>query len=145
MLNETTFVLYRGGFVEDKLMLSCSFSCDHFHDSHSVNSVTLLCYLSLTWMFNKPTSVLCTGEFIEISSCLAGALGVTLFMTVMDSITLLCYLSPNLDVQQTGLGTKLAGSKIKIFKTKEQFEFWAGKAEINVSLLKLYIHFHQQV
>jgi hypothetical protein len=70
MFNKPTSIPYRGEFVEDKLMLSCSFRCGPFH---------------------------------------------------MDSITLLCYLSPNLDVQQTGLGAKLAENKLKIFKTKEQF------------------------
>jgi hypothetical protein len=48
---------FQGRFVEHRLMLSSSFRCDqiqncHWHDLAN----TLLCYLSLTYMFNKPTS-----------------------------------------------------------------------------------------
>ncbi len=46
-----------GGFVEQKLVLSCYFRCDQIYNSQIYEfGHTLLCYLSLTWMFNKPAS-----------------------------------------------------------------------------------------
>ncbi len=46
-----------GRFVEQKLMLSSNFRCDQIFNNHCyVFGHTLLCYLSPTWMFNKPTS-----------------------------------------------------------------------------------------
>jgi hypothetical protein len=59
----------RGWFVGRRLVLSLSFRCDQIHICHRYDfSRTLLCYLSRTWMFNKPTSafswMLC-GRFVE--------------------------------------------------------------------------------
>ncbi len=49
--------LTKDQFVEEKLMLSCSFRCGQQYDNHSYDfGHTLLCYLSLTQMLNKPTS-----------------------------------------------------------------------------------------
>ncbi len=40
------------------VMLSCSFKCDQIYNNNSyVFGHTSLCYLSMAWMFNKPTSV----------------------------------------------------------------------------------------
>jgi hypothetical protein len=37
-------------------MLSCSFKCDQIHDNDWYEfGNTSLCYLSMAWMFNKPT------------------------------------------------------------------------------------------
>ncbi len=48
----------RGQFVEQKLMLSSSFRRDQIYKDERYNfGHTLLCYLSRTWMFYKPTSV----------------------------------------------------------------------------------------
>ncbi len=50
-------------FVEQTLVLSCSFRCDQIHISHGHElGIALLCYLSTTYMFNKLASapVFCT-------------------------------------------------------------------------------------
>jgi len=48
---------FRGRFVEQKLMPSSSFRCYQIHNCHRYDfGHTLLCHLSRTWMFNKPTS-----------------------------------------------------------------------------------------
>jgi len=53
----------RGRFVEQKLPRSCSFRCDQIYNNHCyVFGPTLLCSLSQTWMFNKPTSVQITDQ-----------------------------------------------------------------------------------
>jgi hypothetical protein len=44
-------------FAKQKLELSSSYRCDQIHDRHIHDfGDTLLCYLSQTFMFNKPTS-----------------------------------------------------------------------------------------
>jgi hypothetical protein len=54
----------RGGYVEKKLVLNCIFRCGQIHNSQSYQfSHTLLCYLSRTWMFNKPISGKRLGEY----------------------------------------------------------------------------------
>ncbi len=60
----------RGGFVEKKLVLNCSFRCGQIHNCHRYDlGHTLLCYLSRTGMFNKTVSekrlVEYRGRFIE--------------------------------------------------------------------------------
>ncbi len=46
-----------GRFVEQKLILSSNFRCYQIHSCQRYDfGHTLLCYLSLTWLFNKPTS-----------------------------------------------------------------------------------------
>jgi hypothetical protein len=45
-------------FVEQNLMLSSSFRCDQIYNCQSYDfDHALFCYLSLTLMYNKPTSV----------------------------------------------------------------------------------------
>jgi hypothetical protein len=45
------------GSLNKRLMLSSSLWCDQIYKYEIYNfGHTLLCYLSLTWMFNKPTS-----------------------------------------------------------------------------------------
>jgi hypothetical protein len=57
-----------GRFIEKKLMLSSSFRCYQIHNCHRHDlGYTLLCYLSLTLTFNKPTLVCCTTKS-DISS-----------------------------------------------------------------------------
>jgi hypothetical protein len=54
MFNKTTSALLfesRGGFVEQKLMLSSIFSCDQINQCQKYD-------LSQTWMFNKSNSAL---------------------------------------------------------------------------------------
>ncbi len=52
-----TYQANRGGFVEQKLMLSSSFRRDLIHNVVSYEpGHTLLCCLSLTQLFNKPAS-----------------------------------------------------------------------------------------
>jgi hypothetical protein len=52
-----TYQANRGGFVEQKLMLSSSFMRDQIHNVVRYESRhTLLCCLSLTQLFNKPAS-----------------------------------------------------------------------------------------
>ncbi len=47
----------RGRFVEQKLLISCSFRCDRIYSNHGDElGHTLLCCLSSTYMFNKPPS-----------------------------------------------------------------------------------------
>jgi len=48
--------LTRALSVEQKLKLSCSFSCHQIYSHTSIKLNTLLCCLSLTWMFNKQAS-----------------------------------------------------------------------------------------
>jgi hypothetical protein len=56
MFNQSTSEA-RGGFVEQKLMLSSNLRCDQIYEyeMHDFGH-TLLCYLSQTFMFNKPAS-----------------------------------------------------------------------------------------
>jgi hypothetical protein len=55
----------RGRFVEQKLLLSCSFRCDQIHNNNIYEFChTLLCCQRWTWMFNKPTSGF-LGQFVE--------------------------------------------------------------------------------
>ncbi len=94
----------RGQFVEQKLMPSSSFRCYQMHICHRYDfGHTLLCYLSWTWMFNKPTS---GASLLIKSSCLAPASGVTkcIFVTEMILVThLFVLLKSYLNVQQTHL------------------------------------------
>jgi hypothetical protein len=79
-----------GQFVQQELMLSCSFRCDMIHNCRSYDfGHTLLYCISLTWMFNKPTS---EGGLLNERSCIAAALGVTKFTNArgMISVTLCC-------------------------------------------------------
>jgi hypothetical protein len=47
----------RQGLLNKRLMLSLSFRCDQIYMYKIYDfGHTLLCYLSPTWMFNKPTS-----------------------------------------------------------------------------------------
>ncbi len=79
-----------GLFVGLKLVLSCSFRCDQIHGRNRYDfGHTLLCFLSPTKMFNKPTSV---AGLLDKSSRLAPAFGVTKFIIEIDMIlaTLCC-------------------------------------------------------
>jgi len=58
----------RGGFIEQKLMLSSSLRCDQSHDSNSYEyGHTLLCYLRQTWMFNNPIWSRFVGQKLVLS------------------------------------------------------------------------------
>ncbi len=49
-----------GWFIDQKFMLGSNLRCDQIHNRHWYDSGhTLLCYLSQTWMFNKPNSDVC--------------------------------------------------------------------------------------
>jgi len=44
-----SYTITIGQFVEQKILLSCSFGCEHFHIEHCYNiGHSLLCCLSLT-------------------------------------------------------------------------------------------------
>ncbi len=82
------------GFVEQKLILSCSLRCDQMYDNHCSDfGHTLLGSSSLTLMFNKHNSVV---GLLNKSSCLAAALK-------CDKIALFVLLRFNLDIQQADL------------------------------------------
>jgi hypothetical protein len=54
---KSAFDKVTGRFVEQKLKLSSNFRCDQNYKNERYDfGHTLLCYLSPTWMFNKPTS-----------------------------------------------------------------------------------------
>ncbi len=76
-------------FVEQMLALSSSFRSDQIKKCESYDfGRTLLCSLSQTQVFNKPTSV--PGLFNKCL-CLARALGVTKFTNVRDmTLVALC-------------------------------------------------------
>jgi hypothetical protein len=51
------YIFYRGRFVEQRFMLSSSFRCGQVYKYERYDfGHTLFCCLSLTCMFNKPTS-----------------------------------------------------------------------------------------
>jgi hypothetical protein len=55
------------GSLNKRLRLSSSFWCDQIYKYEIYNfGHTLLCYLSLTLMFNKPTSVACIIKHVTI-------------------------------------------------------------------------------
>jgi hypothetical protein len=95
--------MFIGRFVAQKFMLSSSFRYGQINNSHRYDlGHTLLCYLSPTYMFNKPTPCpkclqLLTAEtgLLNKSSCLAPAPYLAKFLIDKDMIlaTLLCYFS----------------------------------------------------
>jgi hypothetical protein len=59
----------RGRFVEQKFMLSTNFRCYKIHTCKSCGfGYTMLCYLSRTKMFNKPTSAVTGKSFGNIAN-----------------------------------------------------------------------------
>jgi len=87
LFNKLAFV--KGGSVEQKLGLSCSFRCDRIYISYCYQSeLTLLCCLSLTWMFNNQS--LSWGGFVEhLSHTSAAQQSVTrlIALVVMNLVT----------------------------------------------------------
>jgi hypothetical protein len=71
---------------DQKLILSCSFSCDAIHNNQS--NQTLQYFLSPTHMPNKPVY---EAGLLNAIFCLAAPLGVTQFITIitMHLVTLL--------------------------------------------------------
>ncbi len=77
---QQTNLMSRGWFIEQKFMLSSSFRCSPIHNCHKYDfGHTLLCYLSRTQMFNKPTSEQAEASLLNKSSCSAPTSGVTKF------------------------------------------------------------------